>query len=131
MRAESTAGDTLAAIGPFYDTAGLTAWLAVTRQVVRTQVSGRRMLALTTTDIPPRTLYPAWQFTGEGVVLAGVAEALQALAPGGWSDLTTALWFVGAVDELNGASAAQWLQDDRPVKAVVDMARRDVAAWKR
>lgn len=120
-----------AAIGPFYDTAGLTAWLGISRQALHARVARRRMLAVTTTDTPPRTLYPAWQFTGTGDTLAGVGEALDALAPAGWSDLTTALWFAGPTEELGGMSAAQWLQAGHPADVVVDAARRDISAWNR
>lgn len=118
-------------LGPFYDTAGLMAWWAVSRQAVNQRVKDRKLIAVPTDDSPRRILYPAWQFQPSGSLVPGVAQVLQTLAPARWDPITTAGWFMGPGDDLDGLSASQWLLAGRPVDAVVASARRDVTTWLR
>jgi hypothetical protein len=91
-------------LGPVYDTAGVMAILGVTRQAV----SKRRLLALTTSS--GRAVYPAFQFTGSGVV-PGLAAALSILESPevGVSPWTVASWLVSPAGELDEATPIQML----------------------
>lgn len=87
------------------------------------------MVAVATTDNV--IACPTWQFLPDGSVLDSVAVVLRALEPAGWSALTTALWFMGHAECLDGLSAAEWLREGRPIEPVLAAARRDVATWIR
>jgi len=103
-------------IGPVYDTAGVMSILGVTRQAV----SKRKLVALTTGS--GRVVYPAFQFTGSGLV-AGVATVVGLLPESLVSTWTLAVWFVTPLDALDESTPIELLADgDLP--PVLLLARR-------
>ena len=86
-------------LGPVFDARGVQEILGVTRQAV----SKRRLLALTTGS--GRVVYPAFQFTGSGVV-PGIADLVSTLDEDLVSPWTVAAWLV---------SPAVELEDQRPI----------------
>ena len=109
------------AVGPVYETADLVSWLGISRQALHKRVQRHDLLAMKTSD--GHTIYPAWQFTTDGKVRPGVAEAVKALAPA-MDDWTRTLWFAGRSPDLEGQSAARWWSEGRDPAAVVTAARR-------
>ena len=86
-------------LGPLYDVRGVMQILGVTKQAV----SKRRLLALTTGS--GRVVYPAFQFTGSGVV-PGLPAVLAMLPAEHVSPWTVAAWLTSPAAELD---------DDRPI----------------
>jgi hypothetical protein len=82
-------------LGPVYDVHGVQQLLGVTKQAV----SKRRLLALTTGS--GRVVYPAFQFTGSGVV-PGIGELMAVLPRDLASPWTVASWLVSPADDLAG-----------------------------
>lgn len=116
------------AVGPFYDTAGLTAWLGVTRQALNKQVHAHRLLAVRTAD--GATLYPAWQFTPAGATIPGLDGVLAALAEGTDDTWMVALWLRAPHSELGGRSPSEHLAGGRDVAPVVRAARAVAGRWR-
>lgn len=132
---KSLAGAVVAAIpthvldrktGPFYDTSGLTAWLGLTRQALLQREQAHTLLVCVTGD--GQKVYPAWQFTAEGVVLPGLRDVLPVLlsATDAW---TAALWLRAPASDLDGQDAVTWLSEGGDPTRVVDAARADAARW--
>ncbi|MEV7648196.1 hypothetical protein [Arthrobacter sp. NPDC089319] len=115
-------------VGPFYDTAGLVSWLEYPEEALDKRRQAHQLLGCRTVD--GKWLYPVWQFQEDGELLPGLAEALKVLLTGlndGW---TVALWFTGETsDRLDGLSPREWLSQGRCLQPVLEIARRDVAAW--
>ena len=100
-------------LGPVHDARGVQQILGVTKQAV----SKRRLLALTTGS--GRVVYPAFQFTGSGVV-PGIAEVVAILPEDLVSPWTVASWLVSPDAELDGERPIDLLADDEtaPVLAL-------------
>lgn len=113
--------------GPFYDTSTLSSWLGVTRDALDQRDQDGMLLSVTTSD--GVRLYPAWQFAPDGRLVPGLPEVLTVLRAGTGSGWTIALWLVTPVLELDGKSAIQWLTEGRAAVCVLELARRDAAAW--
>jgi len=116
-------------VGPFYDTAGLRAWLGVSRQAVLERVKTHTLLGMQTGD---RTwVYPAWQFrkTGNGETIPHLAEVLRILAKAIDDPWTWALWLQAPDEDLDGMTSAQWLESGRDPAPVLAEARADAARW--
>lgn len=109
-------------LGPFYDTAGLVAWLGVSRQAIHKQRT-TRYLALRTGD--GDLLYPSFQFEANGAVLAGLPAVLGTLRPVLNDPWNLALWVTTPVDELDG-SVVTALRNGRQ-RAALDFAAREAA----
>jgi hypothetical protein len=112
-------------LGPFYDTAGLTHWLGVSRQALADRVRRGSLLACRTQD--GHLVYPAFQFDGMGGIRAGLAPVLKIFA--GHDGWLVATWLVTATDALDGSSAMDWLALGRDEAAVADLARADAGGW--
>jgi hypothetical protein len=112
-------------LGPFYDTAGLTRWLGVSRQALADRVRRGSLLACRTQD--GHLVYPAFQFDGSGAIRRGLAPVLKVFA--GYDGWLVATWLVTASDVLDGSSAMDWLALGRDKSAVVSLARADAGGW--
>ena len=112
-------------LGPFYDTAGLTHWLGVSRQALADRVRRGSLLACRTQD--GHLVYPAFQFDGSGGIRAGLAPVLKIFA--GYDGWLVATWLTTATDALDGSSAMDWLALGRDETAVTDLARADAGGW--
>ena len=110
-------------LGPVYDARGVQAILGVTKQAV----SKRRLLALTTGS--GRVVYPAFQFTGTGVV-PGLGELMAILDPALVSPWTVASWLVSSSIDVDGARPIDLLADGDtgPVLALAGEWARALAA---
>jgi hypothetical protein len=113
--------------GPFYDTAGLVAWLGLSRQAVHHRAKAGLVLGCPTED--GRTVYPAWQFTEDGTTIPHLAEVLGALRAGTDSPWTQALWLCAPAEELDGSTPAEWLAAGNDAAPVLVAARADAARW--
>jgi len=117
-----------AAVGPFYDTAALTGWLAVSRQALNGRVRHRTLLACPAED--GQLFYPVWQFTDRGNTIPHLAEVLGILARGTADSWSWALWLTARVrGELSGKPAWQWLADGGDAERILAAARADAARW--
>lgn len=114
--------------GPFYDTAGLTEWLGVSRQAINKQVRGRRLLGCTTAD--GALVYPAWQFAPSGVPIDGLPDVLAALFSGTDDAWTVALWLRAPNADLGSATPADWLAGGGSAEVVTRSATASAARWR-
>ncbi|TFD52370.1 hypothetical protein E3T46_05755 [Cryobacterium sp. Hh11] len=96
-----------AAVGPFYDTAGLSRWLGVSRQAIHKRI-GKSLLAVHAekNDI----LYPAFQFTEHGGTVPHLMDAARTLSTGLADEWSVALWLNTPVDDLAGRSIVECLR---------------------
>lgn len=113
--------------GPFYGTAGLRAWLGVTRQALADRVRGKRLLGMRTGD--GTWVYPAWQFTDDRRTIPHLAEVLRALAAGSDEPWTWALWLTAPSEDWQGLPAWRYLADGGDLAPVLFEARVDAARW--
>jgi len=113
-------------VGPFYDTAGLTGLLGVSKQAVADRVRRGTLLAVTTSD--GRVVYPAWQLRGR-TVLPGLARVLAVLTPAAGDAWTVAAWLTTPAADLEGMTPARWLRDREEPERVVALARSSALRW--
>lgn len=114
--------------GPFYDTAGLTRWLGISRQAVHQRAAKHALLACPTVD--GGTVYPAWQFLPNGATIPALPEVLSALADGTDDAWMLALWMQASSDLLDGNRPSDWLRKGGDPQRVLAMARDTAARWK-
>lgn len=100
-------------LGPFYDTAGVSRWLGISRQALHQKVKADQLLALTTGD--GQRLYPAWQFAPDGRPLLGLVDLLRVLNPAAADAWTVAVWLTRPVPELGHRSAVDVMRSLRAV----------------
>ena len=115
-----------AQLGPFYDTAGLTRYLGVSKQALADRVKRRRMLAMTTSD--GKVVYPVLQFAGRDLLsgLPDVLAVFRDVPVDGW---TLASWLVSPSPNLDGMSVVEWLRAGREVAAAQAVAQTTAARW--
>lgn len=115
--------------GPFYDTAGLTRWLGISKQALAKRVDAGTVIACRQEDDRRTWVYPAWQFTDRAVV-AGLAEVWQILRAGATADPWMAVfWLKASNPALGGVTPVDWLHAGGDLDTVVDEARADAARW--
>lgn len=116
-------------VGPFYDTAGLTTWLDVSRQAIHKQVIRRRILGLKTAD--DVMLYPAFQFDVFGAPLPSLRDVLDLLDPQDADPWGSAVWLATPATELHGTTPAQCLRAGQldAVLAVASRINQAEQAW--
>ncbi|MDR1808516.1 MAG: hypothetical protein LBR33_11505 [Propionibacteriaceae bacterium] len=112
------------AVGPVYTTAGLQAWLGVSRQTLSERAAARTLLRLRTAD--GKLVYPAFQFGPLRRPLPGLKKVLTALERGSSDPWAWAIW-LNAVRE-DGVTFAQRLRAGE-VGRVVAAAEADAAWW--
>lgn len=118
-------------LGPFYDTAGLIAWLGISRQALFDRVRRGTVLACRTAD--GHLVYPSLQFGRNGAVRPGVVEAIGAFTRRGVDGWSVGAWLTTPTAVFDGQSAIDYLVVHRssPTAArwVADRAAADAAAW--
>jgi hypothetical protein len=118
-------------LGPFYDTAGLIAWLGISRQALFDRVRRGTVLACRTAD--GHLVYPSLQFGRNGAVRPGVVEAIGAFTRRGVDGWSVGAWLTTATPVFDGQSAIDYLVVHRSsptaVRRVADCAAADAAAW--
>lgn len=117
-----------AELGPFYDTAGVTGWLGISRQALHQKVKTHQVLACTTGE--RQRVYPAWQFSTDGRPILGLPQILRVLLPA-TDPWTAAIWLTTPADRLDDLSAIEWLTSRRDLAQVLGAAREDAARWAR
>ncbi|MEV0670163.1 hypothetical protein [Mycobacterium sp. NPDC050441] len=113
--------------GPFYDTAGLTRWLGVTRQALHQKVARYTVLACPLDD--GGVVYPTWQFLDSGATIPSLRDVLVALTAGTDDPWMAALWMRAPSDRLDGSCPADWLRHGGDPQRVIEMARETAASW--
>jgi hypothetical protein len=120
-----------AALGPFYDTAGLMQWLGVSRQALADRVRRGTLLACRTSD--GHLLYPILQFGRTGQVRPGVVDVVGILGRAGADGWAIGLWLTSPSPAFDGDSAVDHLVFHRSsrdaVERVVAAAAADAARW--
>lgn len=113
-------------VGPFYDTAGLSRWLGVSRQALNKKVAAHSLIACPLED--GQLVYPVWQFTSSGSVHPAVVTVWRILraSADAW---TCALWMCAPSDDLDGKTAAQWLVGGYALDPVAQAATADAQRW--
>ena len=113
-------------IGPFYDTAGLTRWWGVSRQSLHKKIAAGSLIACPLDD--GQLSYPVWQFTTSATVHPSMTAVWRALrvAADPW---TCALWMSAPSEDLDGATAVEWLAQGREVATVLRAAEADAQRW--
>lgn len=118
-------------LGPFYDTAGLVAWLGVSRQALFDRVRRGTVLACRTVD--GHLLYPSLQFGRNGGVRPGVQDAVGAFTRRGVDGWSVGAWLTTPSAVFDGQSAVDYLVVHRSSAAAVERVARaaaaDAAAW--
>lgn len=71
-------------------------------------------------------LFPQWQFSGDGRILPGLRQVVEAL-PADYHPLDIEDFMVGAHERLRGRSPVSWLADGGDVETVVEIA--DELGW--
>lgn len=116
-----------ALVGPFYDTAALTAWKGLSRQRLSVLRREGRLLGLRTED--NEVLHPSFQFDADGGLLPHLSEVLETLRAGIEDEWTQALWLNTPLEVWNGRTAAQILRGStEDALSVLQMAEQDVAS---
>lgn len=120
-----------AKLGPFYPTSAVTKWLGLSRQALDHRVKARKMLGCTTSDGGQR-VYPVWQFTTDGHIIAHLGEVLDELHHGIDDPWTWATWLVSPVPgRFDSWPAHQWLAAGRDPEPVLTEARRTASRLAR
>ncbi len=114
------------AAGPFYDTAGLQAWLGISRQAIDKRVRAGKLIAAQL-DGGTR-VYPAWQFTADAHVHPALLPTWRILREHA-DPWTAILWLTAPNPALDRQSAADWLTAGRDPSPAVAAARADAARW--
>lgn len=114
--------------GPFYDTAGLTRWLGISRQAVHQKAAKSALLACPTAD--SGNVYPAWQFLPNGSTIPALGDVLAVLADSTDDAWMITLWMRAPSDLLDGHRASEWLRNGGDPQRVLTMARDTAARWK-
>ena len=118
-------------LGPFYDTAGLVAWLGISRQALFDRVRRGTVLACRTSD--GHLVYPSLQFGRNGAVRPGVVEAVGAFTRRGVDGWSVGAWLTTPTPVFGGQSAIDYLVVHRSsptaVRWVAERAASDAAAW--
>lgn len=125
-------------LGPeFYDTNGVSVMLAepgaepVSKQAVEQRRKRRTLLALQTSD--GRWIYPTWQFRDHDV-MPGLSEVLAAFERADretepFSTWSIGTWLTTPLDDLDGATAVQWLDTDADRDHLLTLARDTASRW--
>ena len=113
--------------GPFYDTAGLSRWLGISRQALHQKVTRRAILACPLAD--GGVVYPTWQFLDSGATIPSLAEVLATLAQGTDDAWMIALWMRAPSEHLDGDPPSEWLREGRDPQRVIAMARQVASSW--
>ncbi|MDG5481992.1 hypothetical protein [Mycolicibacterium gadium] len=114
-------------IGPFYDTAGLTRWLDISRQALHQRVKAATVLGCPLDD--GTLVYPVWQFLNNGASVPGLAEVLKALHAGTDDPWQIALWLSAPNEDLDGMPAREWLRNNRSRQRVLALAHQTASRW--
>ena len=97
-------------VGPFYDAAGLSKWLGITRQAIHKR-NGTTLLALHTRD--RSVVYPSFQFMADGSTIPNLMSAVAQLAPVLPDPWGQAQWVTTKVSDLGDRSVADALKSGR------------------
>lgn len=111
--------------GPFYDTAGLTTWLGISRQALSDRVKHVSILGVRTDD--GQWVYPAWQFSADRRPIPQLAELLRILSSGTDDRWTWLLWLC-APDAYGRLAYERLAAGDDPAELLAE-ARADAARW--
>ena len=118
-------------LGPFYDTAGLVAWLGISRQALFDRVRRGTVLACRTAD--GHLVYPSLQFGRNGAVRPGVVEAVGAFTRRGVDGWAVGAWLTTPTEVFEGHSAIDFLVVHRSsptaVRRVAEAAASDATTW--
>ena len=118
-------------LAPFYDTAGLVAWLGVSRQALFDRVRRGTVLACRTAD--GHLVYPSLQFGRNGQVRPGLIDAVGIFTRAGVDGWTIGTWLTTPSDVFDGHSAVDFLVVHRSsaaaVARVAGAAAADAARW--
>jgi hypothetical protein len=115
--------------GPFYDTVGLAQWLSITKQGLAKRVAAGTLIGCQLADARSSWVYPVWQFTPEGQVIAHLDEVWRVLRDGAGDPWTALLWLRARNPTLGGATAADHLREGGDPVPVLAAARADAAKW--
>lgn len=115
-------------VGPFYDTAGLTTWLGVSKQAIAKRVTKRTLIGC---QLASGTwVYPTWQFTEDAVVDKRLSQVWQHLRnrTDAW---TAVLWMCSPCQHLENTTAVQYLAEggNDQLDTVLHAAQMDTARW--
>jgi hypothetical protein len=113
--------------GPFYDTAGLSRWLQMSRQALHQRVARHAILACPLDG--DGVVYPTWQFLDNGATIPSLAEVLATLAEGTDDAWMIALWMRAPSEDLEGEPPSGWLRNGRDPERVIAMAYQVASSW--
>jgi hypothetical protein len=113
-------------IGPFYDTAGVTRLLGISRQALTQRVERWSILAMRTSD--GKWIYPTFQFTGRSL-LPGLSDVLSAFRDADVDGWMVASWLQLAQPGLDGASPADWLAAGSDTARLRELALATAERW--
>ena len=114
-------------VGPFYDTAGLTRWLGVSRQALDDRTKKGTLLMCPLQD--GARVYPAWQFRTNKTPVPYLIETLKILRIGAESPWTVATWLRTPLKRLHDVDPVSWLDGGGEAEVVLAAARADAARW--
>lgn len=118
-------------LGPFYDTAGLVAWLGISRQALFDRVQRGTVLACRTAD--GHLVYPSLQFGRHGAVRPGIQDAVGAFVRRGVDGWSIGAWLTTPSEVFDGHSAVDYLVVHRSsptaVARVASRAVADATQW--
>ncbi|MCF8611696.1 hypothetical protein L5G28_16240 [Gordonia sp. HY285] len=115
--------------GPFYDTAGLTTWLGLSKQALAKRVKVGSVIACQLDDYRGTWVFPTWQFTDDRTVLAGLSDVWRILCPAADDPWMALFWLRARHPALGGAAPVDWLIAGGDLATVVAEARNDAERW--
>ncbi|MDR0945959.1 MAG: hypothetical protein LBM66_07345 [Bifidobacteriaceae bacterium] len=116
--------------GPFYDSAGVTALLGISRQALSKRAARGTVIRTRTAD--SRDLYPTFQFRDRALdpavkaLLRPFRPALAASGADGWA---VSYWMTCPHPDLDGLTPLAWCRQGYPVAPAVRAASQAVAVW--
>jgi hypothetical protein len=113
--------------GPFYDTSGVSRWLAISRQALHQRAARHTILACPLDD--GGVVYPTWQFLDSGATIPSLAELLATLAEGTDDAWMIALWMRAPTEDLDDAPPSEWLRAGGDPQRVMELARQVASSW--
>lgn len=113
-------------IGPFYDTAGVTAMVGSTKAAVSDRVQRGTLIGARTRT--GTMVYPAFQFAGREVHPA-IKSVLTEFKRSGLDGWAIASWFTVPAEDLSGQTPAQWLLDGHDPALARELAQETIARW--
>ncbi|MGB3696850.1 MAG: hypothetical protein WBA05_05400 [Gordonia sp. (in: high G+C Gram-positive bacteria)] len=115
--------------GPFYDSAGLTRWLGLTKQALSKRIATGAVIACRLGDHRRTWVFPVWQFTEDRTVFDALSDLWRILLPAADDPCMAVFWFRARNPALGEMTPIDWLTAGNDLDTVLAEAAADAALW--